>query len=502
MLPDNVLLDIFEFYLDQVGHADAWHMLVHVCRRWRCVVFASPRRLNLQLLCTTKRPMMVTLDVWPSLPIVIYSVATRIPPRGMGNIIAALRQHDRVSKINIEYVPIWILAIFAAMTVPFLSLTELKISSGYDVAPIVLDSFLGGSTPQLRTLMLDGIPFPGLGKLLLSTSNLVDLELRRIPRSGYISPQEIVAGLSASIRLKKLALEFQSPRSQEDQASWHLPQAPHTPIALPALNTLVFKGGSRYLEAIVSRIDAPLLDSLEVTFFSQPIFDTPLLRHLISRTGAFTAFHRANIDVRPSSVNVTLSQREGMLDSKTVKLGISYKPSDRWVPAAAQLCNSSIPPLPTLEQLTINGYRGQLRQDDSLVPQWLEVFQPFTHVKDLVLSERVVYLVAPTLRELAGKRVTEVLPVLQNLCLEGPHPSGTVKEAVEKFIAARQLSGYPVTMNVVGNSKSESLTDFFDMNAVFGNTNGDFSFDFDALGDMNLFFDPTRSEERRVGKEC
>jgi hypothetical protein len=31
----------------------------------------------------------------------------------------------------------------------------------------------------------------------------------------------------------------------------------------------------------------------------------------------------------------------------------------------------------------------------------------------------------------------------------------------------------------------------FEFNAVFGNTSGDFSFDADALGDMNLFFDPT-----------
>jgi hypothetical protein len=37
-----------------------------------------------------------------------------------------------------------------------------------------------------------------------------------------------------------------------------------------------------------------------------------------------------------------------------------------------------------------------------------------------------------------------------------------------------------------------SMADFaFDMNDVFGNTSGDFSFDADALGDMNLFFDPT-----------
>ena len=35
------------------------------------------------------------------------------------------------------------------------------------------------------------------------------------------------------------------------------------------------------------------------------------------------------------------------------------------------------------------------------------------------------------------------------------------------------------------------MTDIFDMNEVFGNTSGDFSFDADALGDMNTFFDPT-----------
>jgi len=40
-----------------------------------------------------------------------------------------------------------------------------------------------------------------------------------------------------------------------------------------------------------------------------------------------------------------------------------------------------------------------------------------------------------------------------------------------------------------------SMADFaaFDMNDVFGNTSGDFSFDADALGDMNLFL---RSDSR------
>lgn len=54
MLPEIALLDIFDFY----GHEiDAWHTLVHVCRKWRIIVFGSPRRLDLRLLCTASTPV-------------------------------------------------------------------------------------------------------------------------------------------------------------------------------------------------------------------------------------------------------------------------------------------------------------------------------------------------------------------------------------------------------------------------------------------------------------
>jgi hypothetical protein len=52
-LPYDVLLDIFDVYLNVTGplvfeeRTNRWHTLVHVCRRWRDLVFASPRRLNL-----------------------------------------------------------------------------------------------------------------------------------------------------------------------------------------------------------------------------------------------------------------------------------------------------------------------------------------------------------------------------------------------------------------------------------------------------------------------
>ena len=58
MLSDDVLLGMFDFYVDEDGETkedvEVWQVLVHVCRRWRSIVFGSPRRLNLQLFCTSR----------------------------------------------------------------------------------------------------------------------------------------------------------------------------------------------------------------------------------------------------------------------------------------------------------------------------------------------------------------------------------------------------------------------------------------------------------------
>jgi hypothetical protein len=60
LLSGDVLLEIFDFcQKHRVSRYAAipeavwdWHILVHVCQRWRQVVFASPLRLNLRILCT------------------------------------------------------------------------------------------------------------------------------------------------------------------------------------------------------------------------------------------------------------------------------------------------------------------------------------------------------------------------------------------------------------------------------------------------------------------
>ena len=161
MLPDDVLLEIFHFHLDEVWseyeievyRMEAWQSLVHVCRRWRSVVFGSPRRLELRLVCTPSTRTRDTVDVWPALPLVIQNIGDN---RGsVDNIVALLERSDlvrRITRINLWNVSSSQLEdISEAMQVPFPELTYLRLFHCGDTEPVVplSDSFLGGSTTAI-----------------------------------------------------------------------------------------------------------------------------------------------------------------------------------------------------------------------------------------------------------------------------------------------------------------------------------------------------------------
>ena len=132
--------------------------------------------------------------------------------------------------------------------------------------------------------MLDYILFPGLPKLLLTATHLVNLFLLQIPDSGYISPEAMVTCLSVMTSLATLSLGFLSARSLPDWDGQR--PSPMTRSILPNFVTFWFKGASEYLDDLLARIDAPRLNDLSITFFPQINFDTPHLVQFISRTKA------------------------------------------------------------------------------------------------------------------------------------------------------------------------------------------------------------------------
>ena len=148
ILPDEVILGIFYSYLLGYRSIDkrqnAWHPLVHVCRRWRTIVFGSPRHLDLQLVCTARTRAREMLDVWPAFPLNIWCLD---PAEKMDNIIAVLERTDRVCVISM-YIPSsdWEI-LLAAMQQPFPELRSLRLYND-ETALVVPDSILGGSASK------------------------------------------------------------------------------------------------------------------------------------------------------------------------------------------------------------------------------------------------------------------------------------------------------------------------------------------------------------------
>ena len=170
-LPDDVLLVIFDYYMPVDGGMQgikklekAWQSLVHICHRWRSIVFGSPRHLKLRLVCQERTRARDTLDVWPALPLIIRCYGES-QLGSVDNIIAVLERSVRVCRIELMFVPSSDFEIIlAAMQQPFPELTHLDLYPMTRPVPVFPDTFLGGSAPRLEFLKLDDITFPGLPK--------------------------------------------------------------------------------------------------------------------------------------------------------------------------------------------------------------------------------------------------------------------------------------------------------------------------------------------------
>jgi hypothetical protein len=133
---------------------------------------------------------------------------------------------------------------------------------------------------------------------------------------------------------------------------------------------------------------------------------------------------------------------------RNLNIEISCIEPDWQFSAIEQFCNSSLYPLSTIEDLYIEHRYFQLVWRDDVIENtlWLQLLLPFTVVKNLYISKESAPGIAATLQELAGGRIIEVLPSLQNIFVEGLGPSGAFQENIGQFIAARRLSDYPIAI--------------------------------------------------------
>ncbi|KAH9171715.1 hypothetical protein EDB89DRAFT_2229788 [Lactarius sanguifluus] len=451
VLPDNVLLEIFDFYRSNHDYILSpiwkWHLLVHVCQTWRQIVFASPLRLGLKILCTYRTDVTQTLGIWPAFPIIIHynDVWTPITlNEEEDNIIYALEHRDRDE--------------------PFLELTRLYIRSvsGDHVGdlPVFPAEFLGGSAPRLQEITLLGIPYPALPVLLLSATDLVKLDLLDIPPTGYISPQAMVASLATLPKLDRFTIGFRSATSRP----YRTRPPPMTRTVLPALTDFHFIGASEYLEDLVAQIDSPQLKKISIEYLRLVDYITTQLSKFVDRS------------VGPK---LTLSRRaRALFSGRSISFSVSphvYRPFSDFPPPEALISCGVVDwhsldivrflshfPAPFSHVVHLDIWvrfevsprvSHQLRDMGDV--DWLHLLHQFPTAQTLRLYQEPGWHVALALEDISGELVAEVLPSLE-LVFMTDRPASSI----EKFIAARRLSGRSVTVVETETEFNERLESY------------------------------------------
>ena len=446
ILTDNVLLEIFVYCQNNCNYRTAWHSLVHVCRRWRQIIFASPNRLDLRILCTYRTPVRNSLGIWPSFPI---AIGYPYPERSMAdadedNIVAALEHADRVRYLGLDLPSYQLEKMVTVMQVPFPILTTLVIifRSGFAsrIAPVLSADFLGGSAPSLQKIHFTAIPFPALPTLLLSASDLVTLDLHEIPSNGYFSPEAMIAALAGMPMIQDLTIKFKSANTQLDLTH---PLPPITRVVLPSLIHFRFQGASDYLEVLVAPIDGPQLIDISISYLNHSV-DFPVVQFskffdrsagpeiipiTLAKVGSYAAdviilnmYHanRLRSNIHPGGAGLTCH-------------GITLR-----VTHLAQLFSRLSMILSNVVHLKLDIVPYGSEYTDA---EWLHFLNQLSTVQALYISWRFAENIARALENLTGEMVSKAWSYLELICLERQPIS-----CMEKFVSARQCSGRPVTV--------------------------------------------------------
>jgi hypothetical protein len=440
-LSDEVLLNIFRYYLGAASRF--WPRIVHICRRWRRIVFVSQRALDLRLFCTRGMAVQNSIDCWPALLIAVHFGGFVTPesptPEDEDNIMAALVRSDRLTSINLT-ISVSLLEKLSAIEGPFSELEDLVLVSQDSWRLTLPSSFRWGE--RLRRLRSTGIAFPALVQLLYSSRNLVDLRLHNFIHPSHFSPEALTSVLSGLTQLRSLSIHFLSTISRVSH-----PPPFGGPIVLPALTSLNFRGLTQYFEDLVARIDAPRLEDIKVAFFTGSKFNFSKFRGFADRTGMSRSHRRAYILSSQRVICISLTQ-PGL--PTCFQLQLFSESLDEQLSFITEVCSHLSASFSKVEDLRINTTRP-LGLGDSLYSrlcQWRVPIKSFTGVKWFHLNGNDSKdIIRALLRP--GERPRNVLPALHKLYISPPGPpdvslTRAAARAALAFMTSRRLSGHPI----------------------------------------------------------
>ena len=221
----------------------------------------------------------------PPLPLTVdYIGEDGVTSEDEEGIMLALEQRHRVRHLRLNFPVRNLLKFVMAIDEEFLILEYLILypATKDSTASLVLPETL--QTPNLRHLMLEGFTCPIRTRLHPTAVGLVALYLAVYHPSSYFQPNVLLQWISFMPQLECLTVLFTFPVHNRDveRQFTHAPIATH--ITLPNLRLFWFRGVTAYLEAVVCRITAPRLESLQIRLFKQLTFSVPRLVQFLNTT--------------------------------------------------------------------------------------------------------------------------------------------------------------------------------------------------------------------------
>ena len=451
-LPDDVLLDIFGFHR-LASHGSSpwiWYGLSQVCRKWRFAVFAYPRFLKLRIVATYNKSIP---DFWPTIPIIIWYPQSALHPflslKDEDDIREILKNPARICEMHINMTS-QLVRNCASLLGSFPALEHLRLNSPNGIhASFFPKKFLDGSTPRLRAVHLDNIAFP---MLYSSSKNVISLRLENIfLNERFFTPENLAIGLSAATRLESLKIDFHSrfsiPR-QNDLSS--LP----TRFVLPALIEFHYAGQSKYLQDFASRIDAPIIEQIEVTCFCSVNSDIYELCDFFGLEEELRSSLGRTTHIRFFDESVVLTHHFSRFPSPPGEFRLqlpSRSTVDAQFPFMTRICLGfqSWGALRKVTLLEIEGFpdlsRGPMVMD---LARWHSILRNLTGVKRLHVFGKLVPGMVSALAQVTMGALHEILPALRDLHLQcGPETFASTSATVKSFIKARKLHGVPLSVH-------------------------------------------------------
>jgi len=378
----------------------------------------------------------------PHLPLIIYypGIPGEISAADGESALFALQQPERVRRIHVVAPTVTLCNIVKAMDCEFPILERLVLRSQTESRTgLVLPKKL--QAPLLHHLTLSNITFPTGSQLLRHAEGLITLALLNLPATAEFHPEHLVAQLSAMSHLEMVTIHFYTviPNRKVRDAHW---QATH--ITLPRLKLLVLRGGSAYLEGILSRLNAPLLSTLSVEFFNQLTFDLRRLLQFVHTTSK-PRFRSARMHFEKEFVSVIVDPYLERTGTYPFLVQVNCRPLNWQAACATQICHTLAPLLESVDSLTIGFHKdGSASWKDEIDhEQWDGLLQTFAGVKSLRLTGGLAGDLFRSLRLDEADPPLGLLPGLEELVSSG---RGHTDDAFALFISARQSAGRPIRL--------------------------------------------------------